>query len=213
MLSVEVGKRDGLDFVAEIWAIKLPCGVGTLIKSSSFFCLNNLKSLQEDLDFLLEVSHDIMTFVQKNSETTERLFQSPGLPQNPLLIKEVCLQKCSSLILCENDFHLSDSRSLRWTKTVMVLGFLLTFCDMPSLGGPKMMLSSPHRLILTFSSLPLAPPGWIWVHNNPSVLCSWSLPMSNDYAVGFCSLAGWSWDSAGGLLQHWKPCLRIQKKK
>lgn len=127
-----------------------------------------------------------------------------------LLIKQVCLQKCSSFILRENDFQLSDSRSLRSAKPMMVWGFLLTFCDMPSLGGPKMMLFFPHR----FSLLPppLSPRVDLGLQY-PSVLCSWSLPMSNDYTVGLCSLPGWSWDSAGGVLQHWKPCLRIHLKK
>lgn len=50
----------------------------------------------------------------------------------------------------------------------------------------------------------------VWVHNNPSVLCFWSLTVSTDYPVGCCCLPGRSWDSAGGQLKHWEPCLKRQ---
>lgn len=63
------------------------------------------------------------------------------------------------------------------------------------------------RLMLTLS-LQMASKGL--AHNNPSVLCFWSLTVSTDSPVGCCSLPGRSWDSAGGLLKHWEPCLKRQ---
>lgn len=81
--------------------------------------------------------------------------------------------------------------------------FFLNFCEMPSLRHSNIMFFFQVNIISP-------PTPRVRVHNNSSVLCFWSLTVSTDYPVGCCSLPGRSWDSAGGLLKHWEPCLKRQ---